>query len=111
MSTFEAPAVEGAVLRRIHDLLVDAMAEAGRVLAGAGASPEEMLKMTVPFLPLMRLLRDSLEVRGKDAAPPALPSAPDRLEGRSFPPSPAQIESDFLDRGSAPGNVFPLRRR
>jgi hypothetical protein len=106
--TYEAPVCDGAILRRIHDMLVDAMAEAGRVLAGAGASPEEMLKMTVPFLPLMRLLRDSLEVRTDH---PPIPSAPDRLEGRSLPPSPKEIEERFLTRGSAPGNVFPLRRR
>jgi hypothetical protein len=139
--TYEAPVCDGAILRRIHDMLVDAMAEAGRVLAGAGASPEEMLKMTVPFLPLMRLLRDTLEpqaggalARGvgasteaaradgsrlvrkppDDAAPPAAEGVqlePDRLGGRSFPLSPERIESDFLSRGSAPGNVFPLRRR
>jgi hypothetical protein len=141
MSTFEAPAVDGAILRRIHDMLVDAMAEAGRILAGAGASPEEMLNMTVPFLPLMRLLRDALEpqaggalARGvgasteaaradgsrlvrkppDDAAPPAAEGAqlePDRLGGRSFPPSPKEIEERFLDRGSPASNVVSILRR
>jgi hypothetical protein len=109
--TYEAPEIEGAILRRIHDMLVDAMAEAGRILAGAGASPEEMLNMTVPFLPLMRLLRDSLEVR-TDAAPPVVPSAPDRLEGRSLLiPDEQRIESDFLNRGSPASNVVSILRR
>jgi hypothetical protein len=110
VSTFETPEVFGAIIRRIDELLKKAMAEAGAVLQGSGASPEETWKATVPFIPLIRLLRDSLAVR-KDAAPPAVPSAPDRLEGRSLPPSPKEIEERFLTRGSAPGNVFPLRRR
>lgn len=114
--TFEAPVIDGAILRRISELLSDALAQAGKVLQGAGASPEEMLRATEPFIPLLKLLQGQLYIAGA-AAPPTRPvrtdvptsSEPAGLEGPALSPEQAEkIERDFVERWS---NVIPLVRR